>query len=138
MEHGKFIYNRWRWPQLVLMFGVGCFGLILLYFAIFTDGAKNGAWFVGVLGGIFAVFGLAGSIGSYFSSCAYERISKMFFNEMDDHKNYDNGLLIVVEDGRFATFIRNDHNKIYERGYVKVKAIYNRKRKLINWWFLHF
>ena len=141
MKKGKLKYNKARWPALIGTFSIGCLGLFMIYIALFdagsisdsADAVRDGTWFIGGLGFLFAVMGISSSIHSFFTSVAYRRKSQLGLDELDSHTHYDNGLVIVFSG--WAKMLSYKHQDIVDRGYIYVTEELNRKKKVITWHF---
>ena len=136
IEHNKPKYNYWRWPGIVGLFGIGCLGVVMIYWALFTPHAKELDWVIAVLGLVFLLFGWISAISQYVSGLAYTLESKIYFDEFEEVEHYNNGLFIVFN-GR-ASLIKQHHAKIFERGWVKSKAFFNHKKRINYWYILHY
>lgn len=134
MEHSSIRYVWVRPIAIIGLFVLGFFGAFLSYIA-YTDMYEKLNQMLWVMGPLFTLFGFGVGIGHYFIGLTYYRVSKCKFDEVAVFTEYNNGLLIVIDNR--AKLITYNYKKIVDRGYVKIRADYNRKQKMTQWFFLN-
>jgi len=91
MKYDKLTYNWWRWPNILVPFGLTCIGIVILYYVLFAapttilDNLKDNGlkWFVIFIGAAFTGVGFCATITNYFGGDTYSLKSKVFFKDLD-------------------------------------------------------
>ena len=137
MEHDPLKFFTPRWSQIIGLTAIGCFGLLMLYWSTFGDNPiKNadGDLFLRIFGGMFILFGFLSATVTFFIGVTYTRLTKCPLEELNYYKQHSNGLMVSL--GNYAKLLTYKHEKLVERGYIKLVTNFNRKKEYMTWYFV--
>jgi len=139
MEIGPHKLIWQRWPAIITLFAIGCFGAWLLYAINRPDWVKMenadtylSFWIWGLCI-LFTGFGFIGSTVHYCTGLTFQRIIKVPLEDVEILP-LDNGMVVGYRDD--AKIIRYHAARVKERGYIKIKEEFNRHKVRQNWSFM--